>query len=257
MDATAKDDVLHLARAEEALARLARQAARDARLSRGGPSDIAAVAATPDVDPTAPQIILTGEPIAAIRKPPSSSRTPRTLFCLLLAGALAAALLGWQWYGDISQELFARLRSGASSEQPVPTPPISPAIAQQENAPADAKVETTPQAAALDAQMPTPAIALPNELMEQLKAMAQDVASLRQRVDQLTASQEQMGRTIGKLQAVERNVRTRRVESQSVPPVNNPVSPLPPPPPPSQALPASPQGPEDVPGPPRPPAPLR
>jgi hypothetical protein len=66
---------------------------------------------------------------------------------------------------------------------------------------------------------------------EQLQAMAQDVASLRQRVEQLTAGQEQMARTIARLQAAERDTRRRRPESSVVmPPASKPLATLPPPP---------------------------
>jgi hypothetical protein len=260
MDVTlnpAKPDLVQVASVEEALSRLARQAAHqspDLR-SRLLASHFFAAKSVPTVDPTMRSLGGNDEQVSGVRNS-LGGRTARILpRILLVAGLGAAATLAWlsSWPPQPRE----------SSVQPIVTDARNgPATAEQESQPAVHAIveEATPQPSTaahttsdtvVSAATPAPSPAV----IEQLQAMAHDVASLRQRIEQLTAGQEQLGRTIAKLQAAERDTRRRRTESQAVIPASKPLATLPPPQPqqlPSAPAPTTPEGP-----PPRPPESIR
>jgi hypothetical protein len=106
----------------------------------------------------------------------------------------------------------------------------------------------------VSAATPAPALPAASQMaIEQLQTMAHDVASLRHQVEQLMAGQEQLVRTIAKLQSAERDTRRRKPESQAVVHASKPLATLPPPP---QTQPLPPAANLEAP-PPRPPASIR
>ena len=264
MDVTlsqAKPDHVQVARVEEALSRLARQAARQSpdRPGRALASRFfaAAAASVPTVDPTmrsdggnSDQVSDAGTSLRG--------RTARTLpRILLIVGLGAAATLAWlanwppQPRESSVQPVVADARNdavtaGQAAEQA--SQPAVHAIAEDATPQPSAAAPTTPDTI-VPAATPAPSPAV----IEQLQAMAHDVAGLRQQVEQLTAGQEQLGRTIAKLQAAERDTRRRKTESQAVIPASKPLATLPPPPQ-TQPLPSAPT-PEAPP--PRPPESIR
>jgi hypothetical protein len=257
MDVTlspAKPDLVQVARVEEALSKLARQAARQSPDRRGRVlvSHFFAAKSVPTVDPTMRSVGGNNEQVSSVLKS-LGGRTARTLPRILLIAGLGAA-------ATLSLLSSWPPQSRESSVQPVVADARNgPATAEQESqATVHAIVEeATPQPSAaahttsdtmVSAATPAPS----PTMIEQLQAMADDVASLRQRVEQLTAGQEQLGRTIAKLQAAERDARRRRTESQVVTPASKPLATLPPPQ--TQQLPSAPT-PEAPP--PRPPGSIR
>lgn len=129
--------------------------------------------------------------------------------CLGIAGTLA-----WQAFGDDARQLVAQQWPQLAWLAPAPDP--APAAQANASAAEDA-VASAPAAAvasaAPDAAMPaaqaglTPAQAvLPPEFMQQIETMARDLATARQGLDQLGASQGEMARNIAKLQATEQDI---------------------------------------------------
>jgi hypothetical protein len=121
-------------------------------------------------------------------------RAPRAIFRFLIVFCLGiAATLGWQSYGDAARVMIAK-----SSEQ---FGWLAPAPVEQ----------------ASDATVPT-AVAAPSSDIEELKTMSLGLTIVRQNVDQLITSQEQMAREITKLQAAEQNVLQKISEPPPRPP---------------------------------------
>jgi hypothetical protein len=240
MDVTlsrAKPDLVQVARVEEELSRLARQAARQSP-DRRSPVLAFAAKLVPTVDPTMRSVGGNSEQVSGVRKS-LRGRAAQTLpRILLIAGLGAAATLSWlsSWPPQPREPLVQPVVADAQNH---------PVTAEQESQPAVHAIveEATPQPSTathttsdtiVSAASPAPSPAV----IEQLQAMAHDVASLRQRVEQLTAGQEQLGRTIAKLQAAERDTRRRKTESQVVIPASKPLATLPPPQ--TQQLPSAP-----------------
>jgi hypothetical protein len=309
--------------AEEALAKLARTAARDAPDRRLHPTvtdfsagqrvtepplDAAPTPADPSARPSfaagsdfsagerltepsleAPlrpadlKVDLEPDPLPSDR-PSLGRRASRTVGRVVLLGCIgSAAVFGWQAYGDAAKQIIASWTQefGLSPSLPMANPPAGAETAAESSRPppvaAPASDAAPAQAAAAAPSAPesvapaapetaAPAApAAPSPELQQLEAMARDLAAVRQKVEELAAGQEQMARDIAKLQATRQEV--RRVtpapspRPTAAPPARKPA-PLPPalssampqsvPPPPS-ALPSA-----ALPEPPsRPPAPVR
>ena len=252
----AKADLVQVARAEEALSRLARQAAGKAsyRRSRLLPSDFSATPLVPAVDPTM-RSVSNGQD-SGVRK----LLIGLLVFIFVIAGLGAAATWGWRWYSEATQQIDSSLPphpGDSSAELIVANPPIGPALPEQASASAnvvdEAAQQSPPAAQTASDTIASAAITTPSpEATEQLQAMAHDLASLRQRVEQLTAGQEQMNRTLARLQASERDIRRRQIEQQVFAPASKPLPPVPAPQ--TQQLLAAPTS---APPPPRPPEGLR
>jgi len=255
----AKPDVAEVVRAEEALSELARQAARQSPDWRSGglASHFLGAESVPTVDPTMRSVGGRNEQVSGVRES-RWDRTGRILpRILFIAGLGAAVTLGW---------LSSRPpQPGMSSEQPAAADARNdgPATAGHESQPAvrtDAEPVTpepsntaapTPSTAAApqpstaastapDAIGSAAPLAPPPAVIEQLQTITHDVASLQQRVDQLASQQEQLLRTIAKLQAAERDIRRRKPVSQAAVPATTAPAPLPPPPQTQQQLPPPP-----------------
>jgi hypothetical protein len=116
---------------------------------------------------------LSGRPSLQRRSPPALTRFLIT-FCIGVAATLA-----WQSYGDAAREIIASSypQLGWLAPQPAPT------------------AQNTPDVTALAA----PAAASPDQ--QQLSAMSLDLDAVRESVDRIAASQEQMTRNIDRLAA--------------------------------------------------------
>jgi len=252
-----------LAGAEEAISRLAHDAARhasDQRTHMAG-SDFSA---GPRV--TEPPFGATLRPAAVDNdqapsdRPSLGRRAVWTFARFLLAACIGvAATLAWQSYGEAAKQLMVSWapKFGWSSSLPVTNPSPGPEIAAEQSSPPAVQAGAADATPAQPAPLARTAPATPSpELVQQL---ARDLATVRQDVEQITVSQEQMAHNIAKLQTAEQDTRHRISAPPPRPaaaPARKPVPPLSPP----QAAPqlsSGPLPPPALPPPPsRPPMPL-
>jgi len=262
------DDVL-VERIDEELSKLAHDAMRDPvdpQTHMG--SDFSAGPAVPPVDTTfRPAAVNQG------LRPSFGMRAVRAFVGFLLAVCIGVAGIVWQAYGDAAKQMIAKwtpqlvATSSPPPENPgLPEQPNPPAV--QANAAKAAPPEPAPPAQAA-AEGVAPAAAAPESAVL-LESMARELASARQEIDQLKASQEQMSREMAKsseakakayeakaslakasqikasqTKASEQNLRPR-ISALPPRPVAAPVRrPMPPsyPPPQAAAAPVLPQGP--------------
>jgi hypothetical protein len=195
------DDVL-VARIDEELSKLAHDAMRDPldpQTHTG--SDFSAGPAVPPVDTTfRPAAVNQGH------RPSFGVRAIRAFIGFLLAVCIGVAGVVWQAYGDAAKQMIARwtpqlvATSSPPPENPgLPEQPNPPAV--QANAAKAAPPQPAPPAQAA-AEGVAPAAAAPESAVL-LESMARELASARQEIDQLKASQEQMSREIAKAKAYE------------------------------------------------------
>lgn len=156
---------------------------------------------------TVPPVDATFRPAASDIRVPGPRRAARVFTTtLLLAGCAAAAAFAWQSYGDAAERLIAQwppqrilasllpLEKPAASAQP--TPPAAETVAANEAPPQPA----APAQAA--PQNVSPSVADPSaESAQSLRAMAHDLASAGQEIEQLKASIEQLKGSIDQLTA--------------------------------------------------------
>jgi len=239
--------------AEEALSRLAHNAARNAsdrRTCMAGSDFSAGLRVTePPFEATLRPAGVDNDQVPSDR-PSLGRRAVRSFARFLLAVCIGvAATLAWQSYGEAAKQMIASWapQLGWSLSLPVTNPSPGTEIAAKQPSP------RAVQAAAADAapaSLDQPAPAAPSP--EAVQQLARDLATVREGVEQLTASQKQMASNIAKLEAAEQEVRHKisAPPPRSAPaPARKPVTALPPPqaaPPP--ALPPPPS---------RPPMPLR
>ena len=195
------DDVL-VARIDEELSKLAHDAMRDPldpQTHMG--SDFSAGPAVPPVDTTfRPAAVNQG------LRPSFGVRAIRAFIGFLLAVCIGVAGVVWQAYGDAAKQMIARWTPQlVATSSP---PPESPGLPEQPNPPAvqaNAAKAAPPQPAPpaqAAAEGVAPAAAAPESAVL-LESMARELASARQEIDQLKASQEQMSREIAKAKAYE------------------------------------------------------
>ncbi len=118
---------------------------------------------------------------------------------LLLVACIGGAAIAWQPYGDAVKGMIVGLQFAPSSLLPpkhskLPAQP-SPPIVQADAAEA-ALPQPAPQAQTATNVTPT---ALPPELVEKLQTMANDIATLGNRIEQLKVNQDQMARDNAKI----------------------------------------------------------
>jgi hypothetical protein len=270
-------DIVLVARAEQQLSRLARDAAkRSPNPQVRSEPDFSARPSVPPVD-TRFRSTVAGN--AASR---GGARSTTTRLIRGLAGLLLAVLIGvagyiWQAYGDVAKESVASLlpqsltTSSAPEGAEAPRQPDQPSQASEAAAPPQQPAsagQTTADSAA-------PAAPLPDQA-QLLQSMARDLASLGQELErlktsvaELKANQDQMARDIAKASEQSQRLRVSALPPRSVaaaphrPPPSfrpaqaaaapiaaPPVGAYVPPPPPPAAAPVNP----DVP---RPPLPVR
>ena len=150
-----------------------------------------------------------------IDRPPLLRRASRAFVrYLFAAGVGVAATLAWQSYGEAAKQTVASW----AAQQGWPLPWLS---ARE----ADATAPPTPSAAqALARTAPetaTPAVSSPDQ--QQLEAITGSLATMRQRVEQLAAGQEQMAGDIAKLHAGEQEIR-RQIAAAAQRPAAAPAS---------------------------------
>jgi len=199
------DDVL-VARIDEELSKLAHVAMRDPldpQTHMG--SDFSAGAAVPPVDTTFRPAAVNHVQAPRLR-PSFGVRAMRGFVGFLLAVCIGVAGVVWQAYGDAAKQMIARWTPQlVATSSP---PPESPGLPEQPNPPAvqanaanAAPPQPAPPAQAA-AEGVAPAAAAPESAVL-LESMARELASARQEIDQLKASQEQMSREMAKAKAYE------------------------------------------------------
>jgi len=194
------DDVL-VARIDEELSKLAHDAMRDPldpQIHMG--SDFSAGAAIPPVDTTFRPAAVNHVQAPRLR-PSFGVRAIRAFVGFLLAVCIGVAGVVWQAYGDAAKQMIARWTPQlVATSSP---PPESPGLPEQSNPPAvqaNAAKAAPPQPAPpaqAAAEGVAPAAAAPESAVL-LESMARELASARQEIDQLKASQEQMSREMAK-----------------------------------------------------------
>jgi hypothetical protein len=192
------DDVL-VARIDEELSKLAQDAMRDPldpQTHMG--SDISAGPAVPPVDTTFRAAAVNHVRVSGLR-PSIGVRAVRGFIGFLLAVCIGVAGIVWQAYGDAAKQMIGRWAPQfVATSSP---PPENAGLPEQPNPPAveASAAKTAPPApvAQAAAEGVAPAAAAPESAVL-LESMARELASARQEIDQLKASQQQMSREIAK-----------------------------------------------------------
>jgi hypothetical protein len=193
------DDVL-VARIDDELSKLAHDAMRD-------PSDTQThMGSDFSAGPSVPPVDTTFRPAAVNQglRPSIGGRAVRAVIGFLLAVCIGVAGIVWQAYGDTAKQMIAKWTPQliATSSPPLentglpeqPNPPAVQANAANAAPPQPAPVaQTAPEGVAPAAAAPESAVLL--------ESMARELASAKQEIDQLKASQEQMSRELAKSSA--------------------------------------------------------
>jgi len=192
------DDVL-VSRIDEELSKLAHDAMHDPsdpQTHMG--SDFSAGPAVPPVDTTFRPAAVNQVPGL---RPSIGGRAVRAFIGFLLAVCIGVAGIVWQAYGDAAKQMIAKWTPQLVATSP---PPLeNTGLPEQPNPPAvqanAAKAAPPPSAplAQTAAEGVAPAAAAPESAVL-LESMARELASARQEIDQLKASQEQMSRELAK-----------------------------------------------------------
>jgi hypothetical protein len=192
------DDVL-VSRIDEELSKLAHDAMRDPldpQTHMG--SDISAGPAVPPVDTTFRAAAVNNVRVSGLR-PSIGVRAVRGFIGFLLAVCIGVAGIVWQAYGDAAKQMIGRWAPQfVATSSP---PPENAGLPEQPNPPAveASAAKTAPPAPVAQAapEGVAPAAAAPESAVL-LESMARELASARQEIDQLKASQQQMSREIAK-----------------------------------------------------------
>jgi hypothetical protein len=199
------DDVL-VARIDEELSKLAHDAMRDPldpQTHMG--SDLSAGPAVPPVDTTFRAAAVNAAAVNNVRvsglRPSIGARAVRGFIGFLLAVCIGVVGIVWQAYGDAAKQMIGRWAPQlVATSSP---PPENAGLPEQPNPPAveasAAKAAPPPPApvAQAAAEGVAPAAAAPESAVL-LESMARELASARQEIDQLKASQQQMSREMAK-----------------------------------------------------------
>jgi hypothetical protein len=194
------DDVL-VARIDEELSKLAHDAMRDP-LDPQTPvgSDLSAGPAVPPVDATFRAAAVNNVRVSDLW-PSIGVRAVRGFIGFLLAVCIGVAGIVWQAYGDAAKQMIGRwapqlvatssppLENAGLPEQPNP-PAVEASAAKAAPAPPAPVAQAAPEGVAPAAAAPESAVLL--------ESMARELASARQEIDQLKASQQQMSRDVAK-----------------------------------------------------------
>lgn len=267
--------------AEEALSRLAHVAGDRRRPTAGSDFSAGPRVTEPSLDASLRPADLNKDPLPTDRPAPGRSGARSLPRYLVTACIGVAATLTWQSYGGAAKQTIADAvpQLGWLLSQPATNPPSGREVAVEQPSPpavaasappaASAQAGAVAPAASETAASPAPTAAAP-ELQQQLVTMAQDLAAVRQSVEQLAAGQEQMARDIAKVQTAGQEIR-RRVSAlppaaitarKPIPPpqpaLQSSAAPFPPPPPePAPLSAAAPLPPAPAEPPLRPPMPVR
>ena len=216
------DDVVVLAPkdwmdAEKVLSKLAQVSDRR-RPAAGSDFSAGPRVSEPSLDARPPPTDLSIGPFPTNR-PSLGRRSSRGLARYLMAACLGVATtLAWQSYGGTAKQMIASSAPQLSwllLSPPATEAPPGPEIAVEQPSPpgiqAPAPQVASAQAGAVaSTSSEMPASSAPTApSLQQLEAMAHDLAAVRQSVEQLAAGQEEMARDIAKLQAAEQDIRRR------------------------------------------------
>jgi hypothetical protein len=263
--------------AEEALSKPAHVAANRRPPTAGADFSAGPRMTGPSLDAALRRADVNNEP-SLIDQASPSRRTSRSIARFVVAACVGvAATLACQSYGGTTMQIIANSAPPLSwllSSPPAMNPPSGREIAVEQSSPpavqASAPQATSAQAGAVastasETATSTAPTAPSRELQQRLETMEQNLAAVRQSVEQLAAGQEQMARDIAKLHTAGQDIRRR---TSALPPAAATPAhkPVPPPQPalPSSAAPLTPPPPEPapqssaappLPGPPEPPRP--
>ena len=237
--------------AEEALSKLA-HVASDRRRPAAGSDFLAGPRMTePSLDTRPRQADVKDAPLPTDR-PPLGKRISRGFARFLLAACIGvAATLAWQTYGDATKQMIANAAPQLDwllSLLPATNPPSGREITGEQpsqpaaSAPQAASAQTGAAPSTLSEAAASAAPADPALDLRQLETMSHDLAVVRESIEQLAASQEQIARDIAKLQTDGQDIRRRISALQPAitarkpfPPPQGAAQPTVPPPPPQPA----------------------
>jgi hypothetical protein len=215
-------DVVLVARAEEELSKLARDAKKRPAQTKSE-SDVAANASVPPVD-TSFRATAVNDVKARAARSSGGRQVMRGLIGLVLAVCIGVAAVVARAGGDMAKELIATwipqfaARSSPSDDPAAAETPSSPPA--QETATAAAAPQPAPPVQTLeDAAAPASAASSPDQA-QLLQSMARDLASasrelaaLKANVGELKANQEQMSRDLAKV-----SEQNQRLKVSALPP---------------------------------------
>ena len=227
-------DVVLVARAEEELSKLARDAKKRPAQTKSD-SDVAANASVPPLD-TSFRATAVNDVKARAARSSGGRQVMRGLIGLVLAVCIGVAAVVARAGGDMAKELIATwipqfaARSSPSDDPAAAETPSSPPA--QETATAAAAPQPAPPVQTLeDTAAPAPAASSPDQA-QLLQSMARDLASasrelaaLKANVSELKANQEQMSRDLAKVS--EQNQRLKVSALPPRPPAASARKPLP------------------------------
>jgi hypothetical protein len=193
-------DVVLVAHADKEAANLSHDATRcpwDPQIHMG--SDFSAGPSVPPVDTTFRPAAVDHVRVPG-HGPSIGVRAVRAFIGFLLAVCIGVAGVVWQAYGDAAKQTIAKWTPQLVATS---SPPENPGLPEQPNPPAvqaNTATATPPQPAPLAQAAPegVAAAAAAPESAVLLESMARELASARQEIDQLKASQGQMSRDIAK-----------------------------------------------------------
>jgi hypothetical protein len=148
--------------------------------------------------PVVPPVDTTFRPAAVNQvrrlRPSIGMRAVRAFIGFLLAVCIGVAGIVWQAYGDAAKQMIARW--GPQFALTSSPPPENTGLPEQANAAKPAPPQPAPLAQTAAEGVAAAAAAPESAVL--LASMARELASARQEIDQLKASQEQMSRDIAK-----------------------------------------------------------
>ncbi|HLH95320.1 MAG TPA: hypothetical protein VKW08_09400 [Xanthobacteraceae bacterium] len=206
--------------AQEALSKLA-HAVSDRRRAALGLDLVAGPRITEPSPEAAGRPANANKASSSAHRPARSRRASRGFARFLLAVCLGvAATLGWQAYGSTARQMIAKAAPQLGwlvLPPPEPNLPSDPEVVPDQSSRPAAEA-AAPQSASAQAGAPpstAPEIASssappePSPDLQRLETMSHDLAVVRETVEQLAASQEQIAREIAKLQAEGQDIRRR------------------------------------------------
>jgi hypothetical protein len=245
-------DAVLMAPTEEELSRLARSLHRPAdQQARSGPE----LAAGPTVPPVAvPPVDTTFRPAATGdaqlpgRQRTAGGRAARAFMAtLLLAVCSGVAAMAWQSYGGAAEQMIARWTPQLA--QPAPSAIAANQVAPQPGSPVQAAADAVAPAA-VAAMPPVETAPAPGAATGDIASMRQEIDQLKASIEELKAGQQQISRDVAKasevraseLKASEQNLRPKMPAHPSLAAarLRKPMPPLPLPPRQTAAYPALP-----------------
>jgi hypothetical protein len=202
---------------EEGLSKPAHAASNGPRPTAGPDFSAGPRMTAPSLDPTPRPADMNDNPLPTNRPSPGR-RTSRGLARFVVAVCIGvAATLSWQSYGGVAKQMIASAPqlSWLLLPPPAMNPPSGREIAVEQPSPAVVQAAAPqPPPAPAEAVAPTASetatsTAPTHELQQQLETIEQDLAAVRQNVEQLAAGQAQIARDIARLHPSGQDIRRR------------------------------------------------